>query len=393
MKVVFLSTLYSSPEHPGRSPGNTRIIRAMRKYCDISLVVPIPYYPERLVRNRPELHAFATAGPSEVDMDGHTILHPKTLHIPRVGRALYAGLFATSLLAPLRRLHRQHRFDAMLTAWAYPDGTGAVALGKALGIPTVVRVMGSDINDYAHKPYRRPQIIWAVKNAARVIAVSNHLKGEVEKLGAAPSRVDWIPTGVDRSRFFPVPRADARREVGAPAHGPLVIVPGRLAPEKGVNHFLDALALLPANVHAILVGDGPERSKLEAQAKALALTQRVTFAGFQAEAKMRMFYSAADVACLSSLEEGWPDALMEAYSCGCPVVATRVGGVPEIIGLTGIGITAEPGDASSLADALARALASAWDRSALADAMNNHTLDLTAQRYVESLRQSSLDEK
>lgn len=389
MKIVFLSTLYSSPEHPGRSPGNTRILRAMRKHCDVTLVVPIPYYPEPLVRKHPALHALATASTIERDVDGNDIFHPRTLHLPKVGRALYAGLFATSLLAPLRRLHAEHRFDAMLTAWAYPDGTGAVALGKALGIPTVVRVMGSDINDYAHKPWRRPQIKWAMQKADRVIAVSNHLKGEVEKLGAEPHKVVFVPTGVDRTRFSPRDRAEARRELGIDHDDPIVVIPGRLAPEKGVHFFLDALATLPGHVRGILVGDGPDRAKLEAQAQALGVEGRVTFAGFEPEARMPLYYSAADVACLASLEEGWPDALMEAFSCGCPVVASDVGGVPEIIALTGEGLTAEPGNPRSLAASLGRALETKIDRAALAEKMNQHTLDQTAERYVATLRDAT----
>lgn len=389
MKVVFLSTLYSSPEHPHRSPGNARILRAMRKYCELTLVVPLPFYPEPLVRRYPALHALAVAAETERDVDGHDILHPKTLHLPKVGRALYAGLFAGSLLRPLQKLHDQHRFDAMLTAWAYPDGTGAVALGKALKLPTVVRVMGSDINDYAHQPYRRPQIKWAMRNANRVIAVSRHLKGEVEKLGARADRVVFIPTGVDRSRFVHVPRDEARLQLGIRHSGPLVLVPGRLSPEKGANFFLDALARLPSGVHGMLVGDGPERSKLEAQAAALGIGSRVEFAGFQPEARMHLYYSAADVSCLASLEEGWPDALMEAFSCGSAVVASKVGGVPEILALTGEGLTAEPGNAQSLADALGRALEVKVDRQALATKMDAHSLDATARRYVETLREAA----
>ncbi len=389
MKVVFLSTLYSSPEHPHRSPGNARILRAMRKHCELTLVVPLPFYPEPLVRRYPALHALAIAPETERDVDGYDILHPKTLHLPKVGRALYAGLFAGSLLRPLQKLHAEHRFDAMLTAWAYPDGTGAVALGKALNLPTVVRVMGSDINDYAHKPYRRPQIKWAMRNASRVIAVSRHLKGEVEKLGAKADNAVFIPTGVDRARFVHVPRDEARRQLGIQHQGPLVLVPGRLSPEKGVNFFLDALAQLPSSVHGILVGDGLERSRLEAQVASLGIGQRVTFAGFQPEARMHLYYSAADVSCLASLEEGWPDALMEAFSCGSTVVASKVGGVPEILALTGEGLLAEPGNPQSLADAIGRALATKVDRTALAAKMDAHSLDLTAQRYVETLRDAA----
>lgn len=389
MKILFLSTLYSSPHQPGKSPGNTRILKAMRLYADVEVMAPLPYYPGPLVKGIPALHAMAQVPDREYDDDGSVIHHPRTLHLPKVGRALYAGLFGASLVAPFVKLVRERKYDAMLSAWAYPDGTAAVALGKLLRLPTVVRVMGSDINDYAQKPYRRPQIAWAMKGADRVIAVSNHLKGEVEKLGARPERVVWVPTGVDTTKFFPVARNEARDKIGADRTGPLIVVPGRLAPEKGVNFFLDAFVHLDKSVRAVLVGDGGERPKLVEQAKRLGIADRVTFAGFQSEAHMHLYYSAADLVCLPSLEEGWPDALMEGFACGCPVVASDVGGVSEILGLTGSGVMAPPGDARGLAAALGEGLARHWDRHDIVETMKKHTLDITARAYVDVLRDAA----
>ncbi len=382
MRVLFLSTLYSSPYQPGKSPGNTRILHAMRRYADVEVMAPLHYFPERAVRGFPSLSAMAKVPRVEFDDDGSTVHHPRSIHLPRFGRAFYAGLFGASVAIPVMRLHASRHFDALLSAWAYPDGTAAVAIGKALGIPTIVRVMGSDINDYAQKPYRRPQIAWAMRQADRVIAVSNHLKSEVEALGAEPARVVWVPTGVDTTRFFPIDRAAARRELGEPADTPLIVVPGRLAPEKGVRFFLEALAKLP-QARAVLVGDGSERPQLEAQASALAIHDRLVFAGFQSEAKMRTYYSAADLVCLPSLEEGWPDVLMESFACGCPVVASDVGGVSEIIGLTGGGILAPPAEPARLAERLKEALARPWDRPSLARAMETRTIDATARAYAE----------
>jgi glycosyltransferase involved in cell wall biosynthesis len=245
--------------------------------------------------------------------------------------------------------------------------------------------MGSDINDYAQRPYRRPQVAWAMRAADRVIAVSNHLKGEVEKLGASPANVEWIPTGVDATRFFPVERRAARAEIGERESGKLVVVPGRLSREKGVNFFLDALAKLDPAVRAVIVGDGAERPRLEAQASSLGIGERVVFAGYQPEARMRVYYSAADVVCLPSLEEGWPDVLMESFACGAPVVASDVGGVSEIIQLTGAGILAPAGDSTALAESLRGGLARDWDRAKIVSAMREHTIDTTARRYAAVL--------
>jgi teichuronic acid biosynthesis glycosyltransferase TuaC len=381
LRILFLSGLYSTPRAPWMGVGNARILHEMRQHATIKVVAPIPHQfpPIRLTARARELGELPVM---DTDDDGSTLHHLRRLHVPRL-HSLQAALYATSVAVPLRRIVRQFRPDVLLSAWAYPDGTAAVALGKWLELPTVVRTMGSDINDFAQKPRRRPQIRWAMRHADCVIAVSEALGAELEKLGVSPGRIAVIPTGVDLAKFHPVARADVRRELELP-EGPLILVPSRLSREKGIHFFLEALARLDPNTHGVLVGDGQEEDPLRAQAAQLGIAARVHFAGFQPEARMKLYYSAADLTCLPSTEEGWPDVLMESLACGCPVVASRVGGVPEIVRLTGDGATVPPADPPALAAALAASLARAWDRGATADKMREHTIQRTARRYYET---------
>ncbi len=390
MRLLFLSALYSSPMQPQRGVGNARILHAMRAHAELQVVTPLPWYPERLVRGYPGLHAIAQVPGEERDDDGSIVLHPRVAHLPRVGRALYAGLYAASLLLPLRAIARRFRPDALLSAWAYPDGTAAAALGRALGLPTVCRVMGSDINDYAQQPWRRPQIAWAMRRTGRIIAVSRALGEECVRLGVARERIDYVPTGVDRARFHPLDRAASRRELGLAPAQKVVVVPGRLAPEKGVAHFIETWAALDPSWKAILVGAGPSGPELRAQAGRLGLgPERLVFAGFQPEGRMRTYYSAADLVCLPSFEEGWPDVLTESFACGCPWVASDVGGVRDILALAGSGLVVPPRDRAALGAALREALARDWDRARTAATMERHTLDETARAYVESCRRAA----
>jgi teichuronic acid biosynthesis glycosyltransferase TuaC len=389
MRILFLSSLYSTPALPDRSPGNTRILQAMRAYAEISVMAPVPYYPAALVRKRPALRALAEAPLSEVvGEDSPPVLHPRTLHVPFRGRRFYAGLFAASVFVPLAREARRFRPDVLLSAWAYPDGTAAVLLARLLGLPSVVRAMGSDINDHAHRPGKRGQIAWAMRSATRVVAVSAALGDAVAGLGVPKERIVTIPTGVDGRRFHPRDRAAARAEIGV--SGRCLLVPGRLAREKGIDVLLHALAGLErSDVTLLLAGEGPERPRLAALAAALGITARVRFEGFQPEARMPVYYAAADLVCLPSREEGWPDALMESLACGCPFVASDVGGVPEIRDLTGDGIVVPPNDPRALAAALAGALTRDWDRIAIAARMAPHSLDATARRYVAACAEAA----
>jgi glycosyltransferase involved in cell wall biosynthesis len=297
---------------------------------------------------------------------------------------LQAALYTASLYWPLRREIRRFQPDVLLSAWAYPDGTAAAAFGQIFDLPTVCRVMGTDINDFTKRADRRPQIALAFRHTDRVIAVSQALGDVVASLGVDRDKIVQIPTGVDTERFHAVDRISARDELGLPLEAPLIAVPSRLSPEKGIHHLLAALPRMRSNVHVVLVGDGDQRAELEEQTARLGLGTRVHFAGYQLEHRMKLFYSAADLTCLPSLEEGWPDALMEAFACGCPVVASDVGGVADIIELTGAGLLAPPGDPEGLSRVLGEALERDWDREATAAQMQNHTLAATAERYVET---------
>jgi glycosyltransferase involved in cell wall biosynthesis len=393
LRILFVSSLCSTPLLPNRSPGNARILRALRRLTPCRMIVPVRYYPAVAARFKPSLRPLIDVPRVEVDGEGDEILHPRMVHIPAVGRSLYGGLYAASLYATVRAEIAHFRPDVLLSAFAYPDGTAMVALGERFGLPVVVRTMGGDIHEAPKGRFRRPQISWALRRARRTIAVSAAMGREVEALGVPPGQVVVIPTGVDTTVFRPIARDEARAALGLPADGPVLVAPARLSAEKGLNYLLDALPRVasPVPPRLVLVGDGAEKDALAAQAVRLGIADRVRFEGWQPEARMHLYYSAADLACLPSLSEGWPDAVMESFACGCPMVASRVGGVPDIIALTGAGILVERADAGALAAGIGEGLARAWRRDETAQIMQQHTLAQTAQRYLATCRDAVAD--
>jgi glycosyltransferase involved in cell wall biosynthesis len=382
MRILFLSGLYSTPSLPGQGVPNARIISSIRAQADVLVVAPVPWYPRPIGRLLPRIQPLAEVPHEELDGDGFVVTHPRRLH-PVGLPALQAALYVGSLLVPLRAEVSRFRPHVLLAAWAYPDGTAAVALGRLLGLPTVVRVMGSDIHDFAHRPRRRSQIRWAMRRAGRVIAVSGPLGRDLEALGVSPNRIRVIPTGVDVRLFRPYDYGESRRRLGL-AEGSVILVPARLSREKGIHVFIDALAQLDENVMGVLAGAGPEEARLRARASRLGVLGRLRFLGFQKPETMPRLYSAADAVCLPSLEEGWPNALTESLACGCPIVASAVGGVPDILALTGSGVLAPPGDARGLARSLREALSRRWDRDATARVMLTQSVEATGRRYVDA---------
>lgn len=190
----------------------------------------------------------------------------------------------------------------------------------------------------------------------RAIAVSESTRAYwVRRTALAPSRVVTISNGVDPESLRRCESPGlARKELGLPDDGRLIIGSlGRLSPQKGYAHLLDAVALL-ADAHPELVvalaGEGPLRGDLARQAIALGLSERIHFLGHRRD--VQTVYDAMDIFVLPSLYEAMPFALLEAMAMGLPVVATDVSGVPEAITPGEAGYLVRPGDPEALAASL-----------------------------------------
>jgi glycosyltransferase involved in cell wall biosynthesis len=128
---------------------------------------------------------------------------------------------------------------------------------------------------------------------------------------------------------------------------------GRLSTQKGVSVLLDALALVPARWHLRIVGDGPERASLTAQAARLGIAERVTFHGWAQREELPALYRAADVFVFPSLDEGMPNVVLEALASGLPIVATRIAGNDQLVLPGENGTLVPPSDPHAFAAALA----------------------------------------
>jgi glycosyltransferase involved in cell wall biosynthesis len=208
-----------------------------------------------------------------------------------------------------------------------------VVAGALRHRPLVVHVHGSWAGESAADswPVRqvKEQVERAVyRRAARVVVLSGAVRQvALDRYGVDPARLVVLAPGVDDEHFRPGPPARAR--LGLPAEGPVVLTVRRLVPRTGVEVLLNAVAGLPG-AHLAVVGDGPERERLEQRARSLGA--RVTFAGRVSEADLPDWYRSADVSVVPSVaHEGWGLVVDESLSCGTPVVASRLGGLPEAL--------------------------------------------------------------
>lgn len=226
--------------------------------------------------------------------------------------------------------------------------------------------------------------------ATHVTAVSEAVAARSVALGVPRDRVTVIPNGVNVARFADDTRLGscALDELWPGAHGePVVGSVGCLAPRKDYATLLEALALVRdrgRSYRAVLVGDGPERGRLEARASALGLGDRVRFLGERTDVERLL--PAFDVFVLSSREEGIPNALLEAMAAGRASVATAVGGTPEVLTHGETGWLVPPGSPEALARALDEAFADPGERArrgaaARRAARENLSLDAMTRRH------------
>jgi glycosyltransferase involved in cell wall biosynthesis len=200
--------------------------------------------------------------------------------------------------------------------------------------------------------------------------------------------VHVVPNGIDTDLFRPRPPSEVRAELGLP-EGPLFVCVGRLSRDKGYQHAVRALALLDgktSNARLVIVGDGEERPRLEQLAQDLNLDGRVTFAGSQPPELVPLYLAAADAFLFpTERDEAAPLVLPQAMASALPVVASRIGGITEVLGDSRrYGILIRPGDTEALADAMRELLREDVFRRQLGEAARERVLaEYTLERMVE----------
>jgi len=201
-------------------------------------------------------------------------------------------------------------------------------------------------------PFRRLKY---ARGVDRFIAVSQAAAASVRDAGVDPARITVIPCGIDLATFA-VPRdgGGLRRELAIPDACKLVGFAGALEEGKGPSDLLDALAGLPPHVHVLMTGEGTLRASLERRSNEVDLAGRVHLLGWR-EDFPRVLRS-LDAFCLPSRQEGFPNAILDALAAEVPVIATRVGGIPEIVTSGRNGLLLEGRDPAGLGAAVMRVL-------------------------------------
>jgi len=384
MRALVLSSTFPNPKQPTLGVFIRERLRRVAHRADLRVVAPIPWFPmNRLLRG-----ARAVGIPAVEQQHGLQVYHPRFLCVPGHLKWLDGVLYGLSLIPFLLRLRREFPFDLIDAHFAYPDGVAGVLLGRVLRRPVVITLRGSIVR-LATYPSHRPQLRWALERADRIMAVSQSLADVAGGLGIPQARIRVVPNGVDTVAFRPGDQPAARRACGLPLERRVILTVGGIYADKGQHLVLEALPALlrrHPDLLYVMVGDfrrDAYRDRLEAIIERGALGDRVRLAGLRPHQELPAWYQAADIFCLPTRSEGWANVLLEALACGVPVVATRVGGNPEIIRDERCGLLVPFGDATALGEALGVALETRWDRQAMVTHAATHTWEGAAEQVLE----------
>ncbi len=362
LRVLLSTVIFPNRFETNRGIYIKKLISELAQRDRVTISVPIPYVPPFLKHSA---RGFYAKLERRERLDGLEVYYPRFVIIPKIFRFLHGPFLFLSVFPFYRRLVRRERPQILLGFWTFPDGFANVLMARILGLPVVIGCLGSDVNQLTRPRIQRALIAWALCNSDRVISVSGALKQEiVKRLGVPPEKVTVMPNGIETDRFEPLDRDEMRKKLGLEPAAKIAVCVARLEPVKGVDLLIRAFAEIPDEAcRLVVVGDGGERKRLEGLVSELGVAGRVRLVGDKPHGEIPFWMNAADLLVLSSRTEGWPNVLMEAFSCGKPVVAFRVGGVPEIVNDSELGILVPPGDTERLARAIEEGLQRQWDPS------------------------------
>jgi glycosyltransferase involved in cell wall biosynthesis len=341
-----------------------------------------------------------TTAPHEGDMlDLARARSVEPLMLPALGREI-SPLDDLVSLARMVTLVHQLRPDIVHTHMAKAGTVGRLA-ARICGVPLVVHTYHGHVFHGYFSP-ARTRVFLTIERALglatnRIIVVGDGQRDEIASYGVAPLRkLTTIRLGLELDQFLHAEshRGELRRELGIDADAPLVGIVGRLVPIKAPELFLQAAVkvreALPS-AQFLVVGDGERRQDLESLVLSLGLRDAVRFLGWRRD--LVRVYADLDVVALSSLNEGSPVVLIEALASARPVVATSVGGVPEVVIHGQTGLTVPVSDVSSLSASILTLLRDRAFADQLGQAGRQHVYPrYDSSRLVDDVRQLYLHE-
>jgi glycosyltransferase involved in cell wall biosynthesis len=358
MRIAVVTRYFPSSAEPWQGRSAYQTMRVIARHADLRVFYPNATYPSLLKpRSRSYDKLDASFSPPDVKTSYYNYLA-----LPLLSRPFNGWMAARALLSEVRSFAP----DLIFSCFLYPDGYAALKIGRALDVPVIAMSIGSDINRIGD-PFSAMLTRTVLRKADFVVTVSSDLRNTAITMGASPERTRAVVNGCDLSVFHVRDRIEARRKLHIDPASEAVVYIGRMDVRKGLRELVDAAVSLRSarsNLYVYLVGEGPDRPLIENAIQARSATGYIRALPPCAFDDVSLWMAAANLVTLPSYMEGCPNVVIEALASGRPVVATNVGGIPEILS-DSCGRLVPPRDSSALAQALATVLDAAWDAQAI----------------------------
>lgn len=369
-----------------------QIIELSKYFSATTVVIPHPRFPKFLLKipTFSNKYGFLKNIVESITSPNHKrlcIIHQKYSTLPfEVFRKRTSIIFAQKSLKMLKKtsikfnLIHAHRLDI---------GYAGALVKSIFNRPLVVTTHGSDVYEFPFSDdYHYKIVKYTLSNADHIIAVSHSDAEMLKQLGIRPNKISIIPNGYNDKIFQPVPKILAREKLGLHSGKKILLSIGTLHDVKGHTFLIDAIYKICKsnninNLLVFIVGTGPLKISLEKKIKDHNLDDIVRLVGWVPHNELPLWINASDVFVLPSLNEGLPTVIPEVMACGRPTVATKVGGVPDIISNEEYGILVKPKDAEALAQGIVEALNRKWNSEKIRKHAENYSLSsITKQIFA-----------
>jgi glycosyltransferase involved in cell wall biosynthesis len=369
MKIAVVTRYFPSSAEPWQGRSAYQTLRMLVRKAEVQVFFPNAQYPSWLKpRSRTYDHLDPSYSPP--DVKAHYYDYPA---LPLLSRPFNGLMAARALLPDVRKFAP----DIIHSFFLYPEGYAALLVAKALGVPVVAKGIGSDINRIGD-PVSSMLTRTVLREADFIFTVSGDLRRKAIAMGAHPERSHALINGCDPAVFRVRDRLEAKQKLRIDPASEAVVYIGRMDVKKGLRELVEAAASLHPqrpNLQVYLVGEGPDKPIVESAIQAGnagGYIHTMPGCGFD---DVPVWMAAADLVTLPSYMEGCPNVVLEALACGRPVVATDVGGIPEIMS-GDCGCLVPPRAPEALAQALASVLDRTWDASAISASRSRSWADV-----------------
>lgn len=394
MRVLSTTLCYPTPSAPMQGVFVQRRLAEIARRVSVSVIVPIPLFPGR---------GGLTFNPADGRRMSPPVTYCRMFYLPGIIKRLDAAFYERALLSAIDDAGGRDSFDLIDAHFEWPDGVGAFRAARRLGLPFVCTLRGKLVSRMKHRAMRRA-MARMLCNADAVISVSQSLADLARQVANRDRPIHVIPNGIDGKVFHRIddgrpptePSASARNALGWSPDAKYVVSVGHLQELKGWHRLVriwPEVRRRAGDARLVLVGGSAGEPAYERRLRRMIASTRpadtVEAAGRVDQMQIARLLNGADLFVLASRSEGWCNALAEALACGCPAVATDVGGNREVMNDWNLGRLVPPDDDSLLAQRISEALTTPWNRSHIAAFGGRRDWQQTADQCVDVFKRAA----